>query len=405
MLSDKPDPREETDARVLVDADSDTNTARPPARRLSAGDVRAIVRSAQHLVGEVPRLLYKHRRRISNGVMWTIADATRALKADLEIKPRDPMRMTRLVREVEKLVDRHLGFARSSIGWEFAESLLIAFVIALFIRGLFFEAFQIPSGSMIPTLRVGDRIFVSKFVYGVDIPFTDIRVFDWRKPARGEVIVFEYPGPGKDHGIDFIKRVLAVPGDRVRLEDDRVLIDGAPLGPVTVLEERGTCHTQPGEECTWTAHHRRLNDRLAVVGRRNGDDCPCTIQTETAGNFQWTTQHLNPGILCHCRTTHVSQEAHNDGDWPTSSKIHRIGAGWTDNSEQFTHRDAAGNLSLEVPEGYVMVMGDNRDYSRDGREWGLVPLENIKGKALMVWWAEFERSQRIFRPIHKSVDR
>jgi len=106
---------------------------------------------------------------------------------------------------------------------EYAEVLIIALALALFIRTFIIQAFKIPSGSMIPTLEIGDHILVSKFSYGVRIPFTDICFLDFRKPEREEIIVFREPRQGKK---DYIKRVIGLPGDRVELKNKILTING-----------------------------------------------------------------------------------------------------------------------------------------------------------------------------------
>ncbi len=105
---------------------------------------------------------------------------------------------------------------------EYIEPFLIAAVVALFIRQFVIQPFKIPSGSMIPTLLVGDHLFVNKFVYGPRIPFTDARIFTWKEPKRGDVIVFRYPENEKK---DFIKRVIGVPGDKIQIIDGRLYIN------------------------------------------------------------------------------------------------------------------------------------------------------------------------------------
>ncbi len=106
---------------------------------------------------------------------------------------------------------------------EWTESIIIAVILALFIRTFIIQAFKIPSGSMIPTFEVGDRIFVSKFIYGAKIPFTDIRLPAVREPKRGDIIVFVSPEPPKK---DFVKRLVAVGDETVEIKDGDIYING-----------------------------------------------------------------------------------------------------------------------------------------------------------------------------------
>jgi signal peptidase I len=109
---------------------------------------------------------------------------------------------------------------------EWIEPFLIAAVIALFIRQFGVEAFKIPSGSMKPTLTVGDHLLVNKFIYGPRVPFTDIRIFAWKDPKRGDIIVFKYP---EDETKDFIKRVVGLPGDKVEIKKGVLSINDQPV--------------------------------------------------------------------------------------------------------------------------------------------------------------------------------
>jgi len=196
---------------------------------------------------------------------------------------------------------------------------------------------------MIPTLQIGDHIFVNKFVYGLRIPFTHVRMIELGTPERGDIVVFEFPGEGDDHGKDFIKRVVALAGDRVRLHDNRVVINGTGI-ETDVFERNGSC----------------ADDQFA--------GCTCERQRERAGDHEYVTQHLTPGDA-------HSGVCFNNPDWPS------------DNPLQFGGR--ASNPAypeMVVPDGHVFCMGDNRDNSSDGRYWGFVPIENIKGKALFLWW-------------------
>ena len=120
----------------------------------------------------------------------------------------------------------HVKGKKKSTLREYTEAILIALVLAFFIRSFIVQAFKIPSGSMIPTLLVGDHILVNKFIFGPEIPFTNIRLFTLERPKRGEVVVFLEPVERKK---DFIKRVIGLPGETVQVIDRQVYINGNPL--------------------------------------------------------------------------------------------------------------------------------------------------------------------------------
>ena len=139
---------------------------------------------------------------------------------------------------------------RKSVVREYAEAIVIAIILALFIRTFVIQAFKIPSGSMKPTLLVGDHILVNKFIYGIKLPFTDKILISIDEPEKGDVVVFKFP---LDTRKDYIKRVIGLPGDRVELVDKQLLINGRPIedphasyslsgnmrkyGPVTVPDD------------------------------------------------------------------------------------------------------------------------------------------------------------------------
>lgn len=179
--------------------------------------------------------------------------------------------------------------------WEYVKAVLTALVLALIIRAFVIQAFTIPSGSMIPTLLVGDYILVNKFLLGspVDIPFTNINLFRMpglRRPHKGDVIVFKFP---VDPSKDFIKRVVAVEGDKIEARDKIIYVNGVPANEPFM----------------------RHTDNLVLPNRDN----------------------FGP---------------------------------------------------IEIPKDKFFCMGDNRDNSRDSREWGFVDIKDVKGKALIIYFSK-----------------
>ncbi|HEX2569832.1 MAG TPA: signal peptidase I [Polyangia bacterium] len=276
------------------------------------------------------KLLLKESRRGRGRYAYRLnetqaADLTATEKALEEaLEARQWERLGEALNQLDAKLDEHLSFARKSTAREYAESIGVAVLIALFLRSFVVEAFRIPSGSMIPTLQVGDHIFVNKFIYGVRIPFTDYKFgMGVRKPERGEVIVFKFP---KDPDKDFIKRIVAVEGDTVEIRNNVVYINGQ-----AVEHERVTSH--PCE------YDDKIDEESDHWQHRQ-----CVAYNETLDQHRFTA-------------------IYNYGEGVRS---------WS---------------PVKVPPGHVFVMGDNRDNSHDSRYWGFVPFELIKGKAMVVWWS------------------
>jgi signal peptidase I len=144
---------------------------------------------------------------------------------------------------------------------EWIEPFLIAAVVALFIRQFVVEAFKIPSGSMIPTLTIGDHLLVNKFLYGPRIPFTDIRFFSGKEPKRGDIIVFKFP---EDESKNFIKRIVGVPQDKIEIRKGILLINDLPV-PVTNMENAGDKEQGMVQQPGWP---RLLEEQLGTVKHR-----------------------------------------------------------------------------------------------------------------------------------------
>jgi len=293
------------------------------------------IKEARLLLREARRGIRKYSHRLTAKA----ADAVRAAAEELSsaVAERDDERIKPALNALDKALDDHLSFARKGPLREYSESIAVAVLIALFLRAFVVEAFKIPSGSMIPTLEVGDHIFVNKFIYGVRIPWTNIKFgMDYRKPRSGEVIVFIYP---KEPDKDFIKRIVGVEGDTVEMHgDNQVIVNGKPI-PRQHVE--GDCRYEDYEE-----EPGRWVERS------------CEAWKETVGGDTYTTVY-------------------------DKNRTGGLGFG-----------------PRTVPKDSVFVMGDNRDNSHDSRFWGFVPFDLIKGKAMVIWWSHGEpegvRVNRLF---------
>jgi signal peptidase I len=213
--------------------------------------------------------------------------------------------------------------------WEQVSTLLFAVLIALGIRAFAIEPFRIPSGSMLPTLLIGDHLFINKFVYGARLPFTDYRLPGFREPERGDVVVFSvaqtqdrmaryYPADERPDlpRTDFVKRIVGLPGDRIEVSaGGRVHVNGE----LVESPESGEVHVDD--------YGRRLTIRREAL-----DGC-----------------------------------VHDVLDDPNQSRQPKP--------------------SITVPAGRYFMMGDNRDHSNDSREWGTVRKAELKGPAFILYWS------------------
>lgn len=359
-------------------------TSEQPADRQRERIEKRVRKEARSLVSEARRALRRHGERVPESMRREIALQTDRL--DEAFKAGDGSAMREHLVVLDEMVDEHLAFARKSTAREYTESIGIAVMIALVLRACVVEAFKIPSGSMIPTLEIGDHIFVNKFLYGLRIPFTKIRFFEWRKPQRGEVIVFINPcQPDKD----FIKRIVAVEGDTVEVRCDVLYINGTAV-PVQQTS---------GEECVY----------WDMDQRGNWGQASCSSYAETLSGLEYTTIHSpDRPDKDHERNDRLKGRyttLAGDHDFPGERVVECSDSGEPDPRTQEQRLRSRGRVEPSspenvryqgpcapqrryvVPEGHVFAMGDNRDNSSDSRVWGPVPLENIRGKALFIWWS------------------
>ena len=173
---------------------------------------------------ESEKLLHKAEKGLAGEIKTTIAQKQEALKAAL--KNHELAHIRAAGEELTKLVDKHLSANKKAAWRDIFDPIAIAVLLALLLRGFVLEACEIPSGSMIPTLYVGDKIFVNKLVYNVRIPFFNHSLFKIGEPKRGDVAVFVYPHNPSDN---FVKRVVALPGDTVEVKSDFVYVNGKAL--------------------------------------------------------------------------------------------------------------------------------------------------------------------------------
>lgn len=227
---------------------------------------------------------------------------------------------------------------------DYARSMVPVVVVVLLLRSFLFEPFRIPSDSMMPTLQDGDFILVNKFSYGLRLPVTNTKILSVGEPQRGEVFVFRFP---PDPKVNYVKRVVGLPGDRVQVKDDQLIVNGEPV-PLEPLE--------------------RFNDGCYE-------------------NMKLAREHLgtHPHSILHCRTPF------GIGAPPLPGCNRRIDRGYVCDdgpagSAQPDSGDFAEFADSPIPAGYYLAIGDNRDNSSDSRVWGLVPEQNLVGRARRIWF-------------------
>ncbi|CAG9000488.1 MAG: Signal peptidase I [Candidatus Celerinatantimonas neptuna] len=216
-------------------------------------------------------------------------------------------------------------------GWiENSKSVFPVLLVVLILRSFVYEPFQIPSGSMKPTLLVGDFILVEKFAYGLKDPIFNDTLIPTGKPKRGDIIVFKYPPNPK---VDYIKRVVGLPGDRIIYRNKRLFI-------------------QPKCEQNKCPSVKEIPEKYLASGQFKMGPYPLETYQEKLG-------HVTHDIL--------------------------INPALTDRVNYYYQQPGTASDEFIVPNGEYFVMGDNRDNSADSRYWGFVPEHNLIGRAVAIW--------------------
>ncbi|AOJ01356.1 MULTISPECIES: signal peptidase I [Burkholderia] len=219
---------------------------------------------------------------------------------------------------------------------EYTASFFPVILVVFVVRSFIVEPFKIPSGSMVPTLLVGDFILVNKFDYGLRLPITNQKITEGRPLQRGDVVVFRYP---KDESVDYIKRVIGLPGDTVAYQDKKLTINGQPVPEAQLpdyFDEERMNYAKQFEETLGARKNAILNNPAVPPFVMGADDYP----------YRDNCQYDSRGVVC------------------------------------------------KVPPGHYFMMGDNRDNSADSRYWGFVPDKNIVGRAFFIWM-NFSELKRI----------
>ncbi|MET3119647.1 signal peptidase I [Undibacterium sp. GrIS 1.8] len=297
--------------------------------------------SFQSILGNFALILFV--LMIATGVIWFLDmfvwSKQRRLKADQALASFDA-RNAKLTADGSRLqeggrLELESTMLKQPTWVEYSGSFFPVIALVFFLRSFLYEPFKIPSGSMLPTLFVGDLILVNKYTYGIRLPILDKKILNINDPKRGDIMVFKYP---KDTSLNYIKRVVGVPGDRIVYKNKRLSVNGKAL--------------------SYEAMPDFLDDTLMY-----------------SKQFSENLTGVQHSIL-------------NDDQKPV----------FVDNPDQFPKRESCSydsfGFACTVPENQYFMMGDNRDNSADSRYWGFVPDQNIVGKAFVIWM-NFSHPKRI----------
>ena len=274
---------------------------------------------------------------VVSGLYWVAEQfyfLPRRQAAALTLESEAQTRRAELTRMGIQKVDTDISAARDKLlmqpWWlDWTAGLFPVILVVFVLRSFLFEPFMIPSGSMIPTLWVGDMILVNKFHYGVRLPVLNLKLTEGTPVQRGDVMVFRYP---PRPSVDYIKRVIGLPGDEIAYLNKKLIINGVPVTTENLPEffddSEMTFSPHAKENLPGKTHEINLDDKR-----------PAYVQGATNFPFSENCLYSVEGVVC------------------------------------------------KVPACNYFIMGDNRDNSLDSRFWGFVPDSNIVGKAFFIWWS------------------
>ncbi|MFS2222020.1 signal peptidase I [Pantoea sp. B65] len=250
-------------------------------------------------------------------------------------------------------------------GWvETAASVFPVLAVVFVVRSFVYEPFQIPSGSMMPTLLIGDFILVEKFAYGIKDPITQTTLIPTGQPKRGDIAVFKYP---KDPSLDYIKRVVGLPGDRVSYDPDNKTVTINPA-----CDQGQSCSSALPVTYSDVQPSDFIQTFSGFSGNESGNGFFEVPQGESMkGGLRLATRKETLGDVTH-RILLVTEAQSQPG--------------------MYYRQPGQPQSTWVVPQGQYFMMGDNRDNSADSRYWGFVPERNLVGKATTIWMS-FEKQE------------
>ena len=292
------------------------------------------------------------------GIVWVIdrfkwAPARRAKQAEAQAQTGNA------------LDSKTLAKVAAKPGWvETTASVFPVLAVVFIVRSFIYEPFQIPSGSMMPTLLIGDFILVEKFAYGIKDPITQTTLIPTGQPKRGDIAVFKYP---KDPSLDYIKRVIGLPGDKVIYDPYSKTLTVKP----TCSDDKA-CDTALAVTYTDVEPSNFVQTFSGFDGNETGNGFYQVPQGDTLrGGLRLGTRKEKIGNVTH--DILLVNEAQSQAG-------------------MYYQQPGQPQASWVVPKGQYFMMGDNRDNSADSRYWGFVPERNLVGKAVAIWMS-FEKQE------------